>query len=283
MNHLKTLFVLLVLSFALAPGASATVLTVDCFFGPLYTIQDAVNASSTGDTIVVHPCSIAPFHYAEQVTISGKSGLHLVGAEAPSAVGAYASGAGTPPPSPPTIIDASGIGSCIVITGGSADVSITGFDLYNCDGQGVVIDNSKMIAVHANRIVHALGGGIRDASNRARITSNSILECYDYGIRLVGTNNAYIADNRIEVTNLWGIYVDGDYNHIVGNEIIDTTLTGLNIDTGQDNRIERNTIIGGATPRFLIGVGAVDTDAVGNSTGGSLSDMGTGTDLGDNS
>lgn len=261
----------------LATEARAAVLVVDCAAGPFTTISAAVAAASSGDTIVVSPCV-----YAENVVVAGLDDLHIVGARPPLAVGAGPAGVGALP-SPPVIIDGTGLsGPCVELLG-TSDVSIVGLTTRACP-VGVRIVDAFDTVVAASRLQgHAFAAIHDERSHDSRIASNTI-GLNGVGILVEGGCRTTIVDNRLGAHRHDGIVIRGDRVEVVHNEVTGSGGAGVRVVEGVENRVERNSLAGNnraalAPANLTVEPGASLTDLVGNSTSGSIADGGAGTDV----
>ena len=242
----RFLFVLnLLICLGLAAPSFAETIIVDADAGPGFdylTIQDAVSAAADCDTIVVRPGL-----YAGGIVITGLDNLHLVAAEQPDFVGASEAGVGAPGFTGGAVIDGGGAVSCLSITDGSR-VSVTGFTMTNCLGQGIFLGlGADFTKLHNNSLYGIPGVGIAaSGAQGVNITSNWITQTEQHAIRLANVNTAHIADNVLTGSafpGMVGIRVNGGSEHIqiVNNEI--TAFMGAGIrDSGFKTRMERNTL-----------------------------------------
>jgi parallel beta-helix repeat protein len=253
--------------------AQAAVLTVDCTVGPFLTIGAAVTAAANGDTIVVHPCS-AP--YNENVHINSFDDLHLVGAKAPTVVGAGPVGVGTLA-SPPVVIDGSGLpGGCIEIFG-STSVSVTGFTVRNCRSGLMVVQSFDTVVTNVRAQGHLFASYYESGATGSRVAGN-LFAGSQYGVYLQFNDDATITDNRVGLNSVSGIYVAGRRNLVVGNEVVFNGQDGVHVTMAGLNRIERNRVVsnmtsGGGVANIYVDATTGGNDVVGNDTAGSLVDL----------
>jgi parallel beta-helix repeat protein len=171
---------------------------------PFQTIQDGVNASTNGDTVYV-------FNGAYVTTSIGKS-INLVGEDRES-----------------TIVN----GEIIVLTNWA---NISGFTIHNPDGWcGVHLESGRFCNI-SNNILDSTGNyGIFSSQDNLvsrNIISNSVygvfasanniikenkIICNSFGLT-VGSNNL-ISENNISFNSIYGLFVSGDNNNIMSNNI----------------------------------------------------------------
>lgn len=253
---------LLLTALAAAP-ASAAVLTVNCSGSAAFTtIQAAVNAAASGDTIVVEPCA-TPYLGA---IIDNKRDLHLVSSGV-GARGAREEGVqppGAPLPPPPLSVVESPNGHCFEIRNNSFDVSVHNFMLQHCGGDGVRVDHSDDILIEGNHIVAPNDRGVRVSNSlNSKVTGNTLDGVPGTGIELLATAECLVADNRILGFGD-GVFIDGGDHSKVYNNDLATSGRAIVVNAGFRHRLERNTAAGTGTPNIECGVGAVELDVIGN-------------------
>ena len=190
--------------------------------GNYSTIQSAITAASTGDTIFVYSGI-----YYEQVNI-GKS-ISLIGENKIS-----------------TIIDASGTGQAVEILSDTDDVSIEGFTCRN-GAIGIYLNNyCDEITINDNIIENNLEDGImiNEFSSYHEISDNIIMNNGDDGISIRNSLNNIISNNDITGNDAKGIYVyfNSDYNDIFGNNIVNNSGYGMHISSVDYNNVISNTV-----------------------------------------
>lgn len=286
---------LMVLALAAVP-ASAAILVVDCANGPFLDIGSAVLAAGSGDTVLVHVCTVFPFSYPP-FSVIGKDRVHVVAADvtASAAMGGRRVGFGTVPLTlfdPPVVVDGSlGFGECALIQS-SFGVSITGLKLIKCiRGPGVRVQFSEETTVVANRIENADREGIVSSESFAtRIIGNLVfnngLEFNTMGIISIQSSRTLIADNQVGANNGHGIFVIDSPPfvsavHIVNNQVVGNSVGGI-LDSSTEARIERNTVLRNGLLQISLGPDSTNADVVGNITGFNIIDQGVGTELQDN-
>ncbi|MDE3135204.1 MAG: right-handed parallel beta-helix repeat-containing protein [Acidobacteriota bacterium] len=177
------------------------------------TIQDAVNAASPGDTILVKVGV-----YREGVTI----GIPL------SLIGANASN---------TIIDATGQSTGINVDGldnaGLANVTISGFTIENANFEAIVVTNASNVTLWGNTIVNNNLGLDASAATCNGIPDWETAEGFDCGegIHLSGVDHSTVANNMI-AHNAGGILLSDDTGATHDNLITGNTTANNPFDCG---------------------------------------------------
>jgi len=187
------------------------------------TIQAAIDAASSGDTIFVRAGV-----YAENLVVNKK--ISLIGEDAPT-----------------TIIDGSRTGSVVNIT--SSDVQVTGFTIRNSGPQGWVnaairLEGASNCSIYGNNITTNTGYGIwlSSSSDNNSIYGNSITANNLDGIYLLFSHQNSIYENVIK-NNRQGIAFgsSSDNNHINGNNIANNGR-GIFISSSNYNHVNGNSI-----------------------------------------
>ena len=138
------------------------------------TIQAAINAAATGDTVLV-----APGAYNERVDLKGKAI-------------ALKSSAGRAQ----TFIQPGGVAGAVVscITGETAACVIEGFTIYGANGPGIAITSAspvfKFCAINQNYNSAANGGGVAFTGSSG---SPRFEDCQFFGNRAVGREGGAMA------------------------------------------------------------------------------------------
>lgn len=273
------------LALAMTTAHAATIHTVDpalvCSGNPncYSTIGAAVSAASNGDTITVYAGT-----YNENVLITGFDDLHIVAANIPqpTLIGALDLGVGGAAVTPAATVNGGAAGYCFSVDA-SRDVSVIGFRMTNCP-TGIQIFNSSDTVVEGNTIGGSVSMAIIDGSGvySSRITGNSVTAASSIGILLRGSENAYVADNRVAASAL-GVYVSGTYrSQLVNNRVSTSGTVGMTIIGAAETRIERNTVASSGTTNLDIISTSTDTSWVGNRVYGSWLDAGVGSAANDN-
>jgi nitrous oxidase accessory protein len=211
-------FVILLTILAFVGCASAKTWYVDDDGGCDFTkIQDAINATSPGDTILVYNGT-----YYENLWIS-KDNLILTGENRDK-----------------TIIDGGGNKNVVMIC--SDGIKISEFTIQNggwshyaieIDGVGCTIDNNKLLDSKS---------GVSYGSHHT-ISNNIITNNYQGGIDDLGSNNKII-NNWIFNNTGDGLSLRRDYNTIINNTIANNEDNGIDIGgSSNNNTVFNNTIM----------------------------------------
>lgn len=257
--------------------AAAAVLRVDCESGPFADIGAAVAAAGPGDTVLVERCAAAPY---PPFQVIDKQGVHILSALADvGGAGSLSGGAPAASFRPSVAIDGGGDFQCILIDN-SVDVTLQGFAIRGCGFHAIEVLGSVDTTVIGNRIDGGLET-IRDqGSSHSRYLGNLIAGAL-FAFFLDG-DDALVSGNRVVNDRAIGIVILNSGNHIVGNDIFSSAAEGIE-DQADGSRIERNRVLGnGGRAQIVLNPGSSDADVIGNVTGGSIADFGSGTDLADN-
>ena len=183
-------------------------------------IQDAINASSNGDTVYVYNGT-----YFENVVVD--KSINLIGEEKTT-----------------TIIDdinAEFPGFCITIE--ANNVTVTGLTIRNCKSTGIYIssdynritDNIVVDNVQGIAIFGEFGGNI--------ISHNLILNNNKSGgLIVVGLNNNNISENIVSQSGWYGIYLNSVEYSNISNNIITGNENGIYTGITFHNIFYRNNI-----------------------------------------
>lgn len=249
-------------------------------YSPCYsTISAAVTAAANGDTINVWAGT-----YNENVLISGFDDLHIVAADVPqpTLIGALDLGVGGAASLPSATVNGGASGYCFSVDA-SRDVSVIGFRMMNCP-TGIQIFNSSDTVVEGNTIGGSVSMAIIDGSGvfSSRITGNTVVGASSIGILLRGSENGYVADNRVSGSAI-GMYVSGTYrSQIVNNRVATSGTLGVEVIGADETRFERNTVVSSGTTNLDITSTSTNTSWVGNRVYGSWVDAGVGSAAADN-
>ena len=200
--------------------ASATTIYVDDSGGANYTtIQEAITAANTGDTIYVYSGT-----YNENVEIT--KSLTLTGQ---SSSNTY-------------IIGLASNKNTIKIT--ADNVVVSGFKIDNNAGKSsdwncIFLQSNSGCTIDSNLVENGENGIYILSSSSNTINGNTIQNCNQKGIRLSGSDGNTIYDNIVQ-QNGDGIYLTfSDTNEIHENDILSNGY-GLNLASSNSNTIYKN-------------------------------------------
>lgn len=202
-------------------------------------IQDAVNASSNGDTVFVYAAS-SPYY--ENVIVN--KSITLIGEDEQTTVLYYAGGNNAP-----IFLQANG---CTVqrftmarsfygiriesknntITNNTLFDNTEGFHLYKAN-------NSK---IEGNTISHNSVGMCVTFTTGDKISANTITNNTYDGIELYTTEMTLVTLNNISGNGQFGLSIGGDNNTILKNNIVDNKFFGVHIQNSRKNSILQNNI-----------------------------------------
>jgi len=221
-------------------------------------IQDAINASSNGDTVFVYDDS-SP--YLENLIIN--KSIHLCGENKET-----------------TIINAGSHGNGIILT--ADNVNITFFTIENSDlyHKAINMSNSNYSTIYRNIIKNNTGGGmlIWTSANNNMITENIVIN-NNYGITISNNFGNTIANNYIVHNKYEGITVGSHSNNtIIRNNTISSN-GNFGILLGWWPEYKNNLISGNYISNHSKGIilSGVSNFVVSNNT---IIDNGIGIDLG---
>ena len=188
------------------------------------TIQEAINAASPGDTIIVRE---GTYYENLVVNVSGIVLRSEMGAEK-------------------TIIDGNFTGTVVEIS--ANNVTIEGFTIkgsgLNAFGLSVISSNNTTI--HGNNIIINYYGIFLQNSSNNTIYGNIIASNNEYGIYLHDSSNNTIYGNNITY-NAWGICLDHSSNNAIYGNNIENSIdyfgqAGIFLQNSSDNAIYGNNI-----------------------------------------
>ena len=234
-----------ILNYGLVAGACVNLIAANCLSDTLRvpadypTIQGAINAAATNDTVVV-----SPGMYAEAINFSGKP-LLLISASGPTATIIH-------PPAGVAAITfnnhetSNSILSGFTITNGGISISyaaptIVSNTLVNC---GTAINSYEGCpTIESNTIVGSTGNGIYMYAviGAAIISDNTIVGCTNHGIYLeaASAGSSLIQRNRIQDNSGSGIdlYTAGATT-IINNSIFNNRQDGIHNDHSSPDIIQ---------------------------------------------
>ena len=199
---------------------AAAVITVDDSGGADFTsIQEAVNAASTGDTIEVRSGT-----YYENVDVNKQ--LTLRGVD---------TGAGMP------VVDAGGSGSVIIL---SADkIKLEGFAVinsyYRLEKAGIKVISSYNTITNNNISNNNYGIYLYVTSKNIVISNN--VSNNNYGINLYSSGNNTIINNNASNNSPYCIYLRYSNNNTITNNNASYYKFGINLEYSSNNTINANT------------------------------------------
>jgi len=207
----------------LAAGAAAVAIADGAAYdvGPGESIQEAVNAASSGDIITVQPGA-----FRENLDI-GK----------PLTIQA-AAGASRP------LLDGRSLGCALTLR--AEGISITGFDIRTARRTGLLVEADRCV-IENNTISGCLDGILLDNSRAALIVLNDINNNTN-GITLHGSRGNTITRNSIRDNNIneesdCGIFLAySSDNLILGNDLRENGDTSISLRASGNNTIRGNSI-----------------------------------------
>jgi parallel beta-helix repeat protein len=185
--------------------------------GNYTTIQGAIDAAFTGDTVFVFNGT-----YNEETTVS--KSLSMIGDDKVS-----------------TIIEASGNGDAILVT--SDSVIIDGFNLTRATGgrAGVQLSGVQNCVISNNSFYRNDRAIELDSSHDNVITGNHVLRSGEVGLEFSDGN---LILNNTFVLNTYGVRLDSSHqNTIAGNNILEGTYIEILVYESHQNRIVGNDIV----------------------------------------
>jgi parallel beta-helix repeat protein len=221
---LCSLFVSTILRSSISVSAQTRTLIVDPRGQGTYnTIQEAINAANSSDTVFVYNGT-----YFENILIDKSISLIGQGKEI-------------------TIIDGGLISNVVSITAGN--VTIAGFHIRN---SGVYKNNSAI------RMDHVSGNLIRDnilsdsyqgvglyTSTNNTISNNMVRDNYD-GLGITASNYNVVSDNTIILCTSDGVGIYASSSNIILNNRIYGNYDGVGLFTSNNNVVSSNNVTGNA-------------------------------------
>jgi parallel beta-helix repeat protein len=150
--------------------------------------------------------------------------------------------------------------------------------LLDLDTGPVRVIGGERNRISRSRIGASPGDALTVDSERARVTANTVISGFSFGM-VIDSEHGVIADN---VAEQGGIHVDGSYNRIRRNEVVDAfTVRGIEV-AGTGNDVARNSVLSaGSGPGILLAGGDGNVlrhnDATGGFHGIQVADGATGT------
>jgi len=174
---------------------------VECPDADFTSIQQAINAAGSGDTIYVYNGT-----YYERVKIDKH--LNLVGADK-----------GT------TIIDANGANEAIYVHSDAKKVVISGFTIKK-SLQGILLLND-FSTVSGNIVTNNLNGIVMRSSNGHIISDNKIVSNGQDGIYMRGSHDNKFYNNIIDNNGRCGIWSGSSFNNVFAVNILSNNRYGI--------------------------------------------------------
>jgi len=197
------------------------------------TIQEAVNASSDGDAILVRAGT-----YQEAVTIN--KAIWLIGENNQT-----------------TIIDAHSVGPDLLIT--HSGVNITGFNLTNTATPGsdgpwwmpdyvwpvqlpaVIVRNAQDCNIYGNKLTNSSTGVSLENSTGINIFKNEI-SFNGGGVGISNSTNNYVAQNFFRSSSI-GLRVEFSANNLVVNNTFTDAAAAVWLESATNNTFNKNTLV----------------------------------------
>jgi parallel beta-helix repeat protein len=216
-----------------------------------HTIQEAINAANSGDTVFAYNGT-----YYEHLTV-GKL-LTLIGQNQSN-----------------TVIDGSNTGAAVIVT--ASNVTISGFTIQHAGsppyGKGIYLSyTSHNVTISGNTVRSNTWGIWADDGSGHLISDNRILNNTDRGVYLNFNNNSTISGNLItnsgsgielsdckhinvtenRITDSWigirtyGIETFYSRNNVIRNNILSSNSYGISLSFSTNDVLRNNTLTGNA-------------------------------------
>jgi parallel beta-helix repeat protein len=198
------------------------------------TIQEAINAANSGDTIFVK----ARVYY-ENIVVNKT--VALIGENRRN-----------------TVIDGNEIGIAINVT--ASNVVVSGFTVrgggYGWPSGGIYIDGCTNVTIQNNTIANNNHGVILREADNNTVTENSITSNHYYDIYLCEFSNNNTISGNIITASYEGIYLDSSNNNtICKNCIINNDSNGIRVESSKNNTICENNIASNGIASYYYGRG----------------------------
>jgi len=225
-------WVMATLGFVIAVGFAGTAAQASVINVPADkpTIQDAVNAAVSGDTIMVAPGEYAGAWIEKTVKIIGSGpGTRIT--------------TGTPP---------WGDGLDVFQAAGT-EISNLAIELLGFSTGGVWVRSADNCTVRDLKVTATWCGIYSDYSDNVVITGNNISGTLYHGIWAQVVNSASITNNTIKGEMYRAIAFNGAYDSVISNNMIDRVISppshpwwngAIDIDNGANNIVRSNQIMG---------------------------------------
>lgn len=190
------------------------------------SIQAAVDAASTGDTICIETGT-----YEEEVTIDVE-GLTLTAADGHE----------------PTLDGDQSLEHAITVT--ADDVTIEGLEVFEySEGSSIVVDDASDVTIIDSEVLHPhwgnSGAGVRITDSPDARVENCFVEEHPDGILIQNADRVTIVDSTIDDASN-GVKVEGGSEDVViENNEVSNSGTGIRLSIGSHRvRIEDNDVVG---------------------------------------
>jgi parallel beta-helix repeat protein len=207
--------------------------------GGAYTsIQDAINASSDGDTVFVYEGT-----YNERITINKKITLMGMDQEDTTIDGGWYGNVVN------ITVDWVNISGFYILGGYFGDNSIALFGIQNCSISNITIygnqgsciysENSYKITIK-NNTLRDTEFGIYITNSSDNLIMNNYLIDNKYGIFLQNSNSINITENNASHSNQYGFYLNHSHNNSIKHNEIRINSYGIWLNSSHDNHIIDN-------------------------------------------
>jgi hypothetical protein len=253
-----------------SPGPlPARTIEVDCAGGGAYlTIQDGIDASSDGDTILVSPCRYpeAINYYGREIVVKSRQGPLVTTIQPPGGdVVKFGSFGGQE-------VDTTAVLEGFTIVGGHDGVhigpdshpKIVGNVIRNVSSGAFLFSGSKPII--RNNVIHTCGAGIYALSNPREVRNNIVFNFSGRGILLEGEGinctveeNVFLGLNQGYPWPNYGINLRYGRPTIRNNVIIGDYATpypiyhGIISSVGSDAVVRNNVVVGNGATGYYVG------------------------------
>ena len=202
------------------------------------TIQEAVNVSFSGDTIIV-----AAGTYSEKVTVTNRTGLVLQGAGAGLSV---IDGGINPNPDDTT--------GAVITVNDDSSITINGFSLVGTQYYGVKCWWRTNVTVKNCKIgtrnegvtppAYTIRRGLKCYDNSTLVILNNEINAGDYGINYGPNCTANVMENSIYVNRTGIVFCGLDAGSVLNNAIAGTGVTyGVGIEIISSSPLVQNNVI----------------------------------------
>jgi len=186
-------------------------------------LQAAIDGAAAGDTIVVKKGTYAP------VALTGRADLKIRG------VGK-------------AVVDGAAASNCLQLTN-CQRIVVTGLTLKDSQLSGILATTCDAVTIRSCTVLNAGDEGIEFSScENTVIDKNTIDKTGDDGIAVSDgsgdqSNHSKITKNKVKNVPDGGIDVNGSDNLISGNQVRDSKVNGVLVQSGTRNVVEKNKIM----------------------------------------